>query len=679
MFGQNSRLMSTVQLRDAEDLRDLVYRPALAPLPAKHFPEELNLLGDTPVIKIRDQRDSSQCTGYALAALIDIQRVETNGHADPVEPVSASMLYELGRLVSFGTSGSTPGRLSLRSTIKGFYHNGVCLESLWQDEDPLIQMTVDRAKNARSIALGTYYRVQQYLPDYHNALYEGKAIVASARVHDGWRLDQVRQHGRIEVQSTGMGAHAFVIIGYDSKGFYVFNSSGTGWAGVDQDTGVSIPGVAHWSYRDWAENIIDAWVLRLAVPTPESFDYSVGLQGRQYAYLADPQRRLSDNEEHRAADQRPGRHQDRFSTPRRCVIGHYLHLDNNQFVESGNYPDSAVSLDRTLNYLHTRISDPSDSDDPEQGPHRVYLRITGDRDNVEDSMARISVLRRRLRHQRVYPVSIVWCAGLAAGFSVAVNACVQEVVRKMPDPSGERDDLIEAHLRAIGQPFWRLLNQEAETLAHDTGRLDHILDWLNQAYDNLAATHSGIAPLIEPGNIDVVFEGAGSMVMAHWLRQRKSKVASLLRHTRRVHVVFPTLLVSELLDCLSQVAETDDAARRLLDEKFVLHVPTRSCLENSTAGAYMKSWFHLANNSFVNLPPGSIHTSRSDRTDLAREQYPDGIAALSLARLEAAVRGKGWDIPCRESGPEIGSRQNTSDALRWFTVGHEWLGQVLET
>jgi len=72
------------------------------------------------------------------------------------------------------------------------------------------------------------------------------------------------------------------------------------------------PGIAHWSYEDWAENIIDAWVLRLSVPTPDAFGLSIK-----------PVRKTTED----------GQEEFSFLRPRRYEInGHFIQLDDGKLV-----------------------------------------------------------------------------------------------------------------------------------------------------------------------------------------------------------------------------------------------------------------------------------------------------------------------------------------------------------
>ena len=85
--------------------------------------------------------------------------------------------------------------ISLRDVIKSFYNYGVCREDLW----PYVaggepgQLSIERARDARNLSLGAYYRLRPNLNTYHAALHETGAILVSAELHDGWRHDRVRE------------------------------------------------------------------------------------------------------------------------------------------------------------------------------------------------------------------------------------------------------------------------------------------------------------------------------------------------------------------------------------------------------------------------------------------------------------------------------------------------------
>jgi hypothetical protein len=268
---------------DTPDLRDRIYAPTLIDLKAQ-LPPPRDLI-------ILNQGSEGACTGFALAAAINRLNAERRNRLPSLpEEVSPRMLYEMARLHDEWPGESYAGS-SLRGAIKGFFHNGVCRLELapYRPNEDGWTLSVAQAKDARNVSLGAYYRLRPDATHYHAALNEVDIICASARVHEGWRSVQ---NGRILQSRASIGGHAFVIVGYDDKGFFVQNSWGTTWGGG----GPCPNGVAHWSYEDWAENILDAWVLRLSVPTPDAFNVvrsrsSFALDSENTAWVAEPPRR----------------------------------------------------------------------------------------------------------------------------------------------------------------------------------------------------------------------------------------------------------------------------------------------------------------------------------------------------------------------------------------------------
>ena len=179
--------------KDRSDLRDSIYTPSLRSLPrCLNPPLELR-----PVISslVRDQLKQnsgdfqSSCAAQALCSVIDIFRIRDGGWAwDFRNPkVSAEMLYRCAREIEAAERGKNApmeGLRSLRSAIKAVYHNGVCTELEWAANDE-----VGRARRARNIPLGAYYRLRSVLNDYHVALNDVGAIYAAADIDDGRSLE----------------------------------------------------------------------------------------------------------------------------------------------------------------------------------------------------------------------------------------------------------------------------------------------------------------------------------------------------------------------------------------------------------------------------------------------------------------------------------------------------------
>ncbi len=193
---------------DVPDVRDRIYQPTLATIPDKISP-------DMTKITILDQGKRGACTGFGLAAVVNMQRRLKYGPNAPL--VSPRMFYEMARRFDEWTGEDYEGS-SIRGALRGFLNSGVCLERDWPyaAADAAV-LTLERARSARKIVLGAYYRVRPNIADMHAAIHEAGAVFSSARVHDGWF--QAR-NGRIEPRTPlPHGGHAFAIVGYNAHGF----------------------------------------------------------------------------------------------------------------------------------------------------------------------------------------------------------------------------------------------------------------------------------------------------------------------------------------------------------------------------------------------------------------------------------------------------------------------------
>ncbi len=123
-------------------------------------------------------------------------------------------------------------------------------------------------QDAATRPLGAYYRVDtRSVTDMHVALNEVGILYASAICHNGWTKDPEPAPPRgdywtipLEPPSADDGGHAFVIVGYDSRGFIIQNSWGSSWG---------TRGLARLTYEDWTRNAMDCWVAQRGVVTEQ--------------------------------------------------------------------------------------------------------------------------------------------------------------------------------------------------------------------------------------------------------------------------------------------------------------------------------------------------------------------------------------------------------------------------
>ena len=411
---------------DLVDLRDTLYRPSLAPLRKVLVPNRANL-------NIRDQHDSPACTGFALAAVIDQGCRQMFGDDNPPR-VSARMLYEMARLHDELPDSVQPGA-TLRGCLKGFFHNGVfaLTEELQKTEfppidAPLWRLTTDLVRLAREISLGAYFRLDHIVNDYHSAIHEAGALVVSARICDGWIKPK---EGVIGSGGQTRGHHAFAVVGYDQMGFLIQNSWGPHWGGYG-----GLPGVALWRYEDWFDTVEDAWVLRLAVPSPSAFAYRFARSHTAVGNGSGP------------ASASPPRRQE--------ILDHYLHLDDGALVQSGRYAQPPDSVDE----IGLRLEGAQREKCREPYGHLLILAHGAMTDRVAVAR-RIRAWGGVFEAAGIYPVHVMWETAFNSDIVDVMSDLLLKTEKRMGTDAAYTDARLEALARPLGRKLWRDLKTSA--------------------------------------------------------------------------------------------------------------------------------------------------------------------------------------------------------------------------
>ena len=416
---------------DVPDIRDRIYQPTLESVLD-------TLMPDRSRITILDQGQEGACTGFGLAAVVNLQRRLKYGPGIPL--VSPRMFYEMARRFDEWTGEDYDGS-SIRGGLRGFLNSGACLEKDWpyHAADAGV-LTLERARAARNIVLGAYYRVQPRIADMHAAIHEAGAVYASARVHDGW-FNPV--DGRIVPHPPlPQGGHAFAIVGYNAEGFWVQNSWGPSW-GHD--------GIALWEYADWAHGITDCWVLRIGVPTPGAFEVRARSGFGVTASGAEPQ-----------------------TTPRRIeIVGHFAHLDDGRFYDRGRYHSNAQDVEQTFAYLAENLNTYP----------RLLLYAHGGLNSPKASAVRIAAMKDTFKKNGIYPFHFMYDTGLMEELKDVVNAKSRESEERAGGFSDFSDKIIEILAGRLGNAIWSEMKAGAERAftahGHGTTILETIRDCLS--------------------------------------------------------------------------------------------------------------------------------------------------------------------------------------------------------
>jgi len=400
---------------DPPDIRDRYYDAPLIQLR-----ERIDPPGGLAIL---DQGKEGACTGFGLAATIHLLLARSGR---PKARVSTRMLYELARRHDEWPGEDYEGS-SLRGALRGWHSMGVCTEQSWP-YDPAkadAEVTVARAKEARNITLGAYFRLRPQLPDYHAALCQAEVIYVSANVHAGWSNPGANGIIAYAPDAEIDGGHAFAIVGYDARGFWVQNSWGPGWGKK---------GLALWTYEDWLDNVVDAWAVRLALPVPQVF----GLTPRSQA---------------RRAAERPDLYRD--SVKRGEIAGHFVHVDDGRFADGGEYWSTAEDVRQTAELV-------AKSKDYEH----LLLYAHGGLNSPVDAARRIRAFKAPFKRNGIYPYSIMYDTGLIEEIKdLLLNARDQARARA----GGLRDFLdrmIEDLARKPVTPLWEEMKNDAAIPFH---------------------------------------------------------------------------------------------------------------------------------------------------------------------------------------------------------------------
>jgi hypothetical protein len=253
--------------------------------------------------------------------------------------------------------------------MKGWHKHGVCGEECWPHrvKDKSGRLTEQRTSDALLRPLGAYYRVNhQDFIAMHSAMAEVGILYATATVHEGW--NRVDETGIIPFTTEVLGGHAFAIVAYDERGFWIQNSWGESWGNG---------GFGLITYDDWLTHASDVWVARLGAPVTMRKTESTAIShsataGKSAAYSY--------------ADLRP----------------HIISLGNNGRLEAGgNFGTSEDEVRAIFEDDFPRVTE-------RWTKKRLLLFAHGGLVDENAAVQRLADYRTTLLENEIYPVSCIW-------------------------------------------------------------------------------------------------------------------------------------------------------------------------------------------------------------------------------------------------------------------------------
>ena len=200
----------------------------------------------------------------------------------------------------------------------------------------------------------------------HSAMAEVGILYVTASVHEGW--NQLSEDGVIPFTDAMLGGHAFAIVAYDHRGFWIQNSWGKDWG---------VNGFALITYDDWLVNSNDVWVARLGAPVILVRTQSAAIShsaaaGKSAAYSY--------------SDLRP----------------HIISTGNDGALNQGG--DFGTSRDE----VRTIFREDFPRVTRDWAKKRLLLYAHGGLVNEETAVQRLADYRPALLNAQVYPVSFIW-------------------------------------------------------------------------------------------------------------------------------------------------------------------------------------------------------------------------------------------------------------------------------
>lgn len=535
---------------DTVDFRDKMYEPTLVEVPAR-IDLEAYKKWNVPIL---NQGKEGACTGFGLATVANYLLRKRREAPDETQ-VSPRMLYEMAKRYDEWPGEDYEGS-SARGAMKGWHKHGVASETIWpyNQSSKDLTLTDRRAADAARRPLGAYYRVNHKdLVAMHCALAEVGILFATSIVHRGW--EQIARDGTIPFQTKKLGGHAFAIVAYDERGFWIQNSWGPYWGKE---------GFALVTYDDWLINGTDVWVGRLGVPVILHDRQATGktkwqARGRSQAYTYN--------------DLRP----------------HIIRLDNSGLLQTGGTYSSSQEAVRTIfTDDFPRLTENWDK-------KRLLLYINSGLDSEDDTIGKLANNQSTFLERQVYPLALIWKTDY---WKTLTNLLQTALEKRMPQGTVDStrdfmldrlDDALEPTVRQLGgKGQWEEMCAIGhKSISGSDGGTRITLNYLHELL--------GSDPEIE---VHAIAHGAGSIFLAPLIQLLTTPSETGYGHS----LTSVTLWSPACTIALFKQTYLPAIQRRGIDRFTLFTLTDEAELDDRCAQIYNKSLLYLISHAFGEKP-----------------------------------------------------------------------------
>jgi predicted alpha/beta hydrolase family esterase len=368
----------------------------------------------------------------------------------------------------------------------------------------------------------------------------------------------------IKSSLSGVGGHAFALVGYNDIGFVVQNSWGPNWAAN---------GFAVLPYDDWVANGTDAWVVSLGSPVRRLEQRQFFVRGRSTVAQVRARSGLVDSSIGQARANGWSEEKAYWHT---VVTGNDGHVINRlPQVENESDNVAFVGYEEPLKWLKSNHADDI---------WRVAIYAHGGLNAEEDSINRIRVLGPNFISNGIYPVFTTWKSGWNEILGNMLEDGVDQLFGGKIVPSRGLGDMVtevsdrtlEVFLRnVLGKSIWSEMKENVSRSTNKGRGIDTLADQLKRLSDDSNRKLE----------IHLIGHSAGSFVCGKLLAEFQQR--GLIAKTCTLFA--PACDLQFALDHFKAAIDNKQLAR----SDFRVHVLSDKQELDDTVGPYQKSLLYL--------------------------------------------------------------------------------------
>jgi pimeloyl-ACP methyl ester carboxylesterase len=298
------------------------------------------------------------------------------------------------------------------------------------------------------------------------------------------------------------------------------------------------------------KNVMDAWVFRLALPTPQIFN------------MRTESSRLTIDEA--AISKKP-------AVPRSEIAGHFVHIDDGEYMSSGRYWSTADDVEKTA--IHVANSSKY---------KHILLYAHGGLNAPKDSARRIAAMKDVYKANGIYPFHVMYDTGIVEEIKDLILRKEASASERAGGFSDWVDRFVEGLVRRPGTLLWDEMKQDAQDAFTTEGAGT---DALNRFIKHIKKGGRRV-------NYHLVGHSTGAVLIAHLLQTLRRTSAKFTTCSLMAPACTVDLYQKAYLPVLQK------KTRLRLGNMKIYNLKDELELDDNVAKIYRKSLLYLVSKAF---------------------------------------------------------------------------------